>query len=189
MKELCRAALGKAAKRLILIDPSPLLCTFIAERPETELMVVLCTRKRLATKCAQAIGEHDPPFVNTIVSVIFGKGTDLPFAPGCFDALCCCVGLPSGAPLVLLKAYKAFLRPGGAFLLVSRLREGPFGLTGSVAKRVVRKTALPKATDLTSWMLISGMRKIRQATVTKRLVPTVLTWAEVGRSSWRETRD
>jgi len=71
-------------------------------------------------------------------------------------------------------------------IVISRLREGALGGVGSLLRRAARRGALPRTPDLTSWMLRAGMRSVRQARVSRTVMPTVMTWAHVRRRPWDE---
>ena len=179
MKDLVRAALGAADRRLLVIEPPGALMVELCRRPETELALIAARRRGRARRALTALrgtAPPDPP----IVAALRLSATAWPLLDVTFDAVIFAVGLPCDLPpIVALHRAVDLLRPAGAVLVVSPIHEGPVGKVRSVSRRVARGAALPRATDLTAWMLRSGLRSVRQANLPKALTPSVFTWARL----------
>jgi len=89
-------------------------------------------------------------------------------------------------PLKALRVLRRLVRPSGVVLIVSRIREGAIGGVSSFLRTTTRHDPHPRATDLTAWMLRSGMRSVRQTMIPRTLVPTMLTWAHVQERPWED---
>lgn len=183
MKELIRAALGERTNRLLLIDISPSTLQNLLQRRETTFAAVTSARTRALRKIRDHLG-NDGKY-----SVLRAELDQLPFDAPRFDIIIIDADEHRwDSPIEMLRSLRTLVRPGGAVMVVNRLREGPIGNVTSVVCRVLchRHQALPRASDLTKWMLLAGLRKVRQANVPKALVPTVVTWAEVRLRPWEE---
>jgi SAM-dependent methyltransferase len=187
MRSIIDAVLGATARRLLLLDP-PKELLGLADRPTTTLIVVASPRRRLLRRCRSALDERRlesarrPP-----VALVAARVEALPFARPRFDAVVAAAGLtsrPAGQPVAALRALGGLLRPGGALVVASRLREGDLGVAASLARRLVDGRVLPSATELATWMLVAGLRGVRQARLVRTVVPAALTWATARPKPW-----
>lgn len=183
MNQLVRAALAPESGSFLLIDPPPSLVVTLAQLEGASRLTALCRRRRLARRCRARVDGREPARQKT--SVVVGVLEDAPFAPGSFDAVLCAAGLTSAdEPVSTLKAARRMVRPGGSLLVMSTIREGTMGSAASLLRAVVRRQRLPRTTDLSAWMLYAGLRSVRQAHVSRAVVPQSLTWARVQKRPW-----
>ena len=185
MKALIRAALGEAAGRLLLVTTPTSLMLHLAERPRTTFVVLVSPHRRALKKPLAQLRSGEQK--TATVALVAANLDALPFQDGGFDAVIMAAGRQSWrSPLERLRSLRAQARSGGAVMVVTALGEGPIGGVTSFIKRVARRDTLPRAVDLTAWMLRAGLRKVRQANVSSAVVPTVLTWAEVTARPWED---
>lgn len=182
MHALIGAALGQAARRLLLLDP-PLALAFLAQRSTTTLLVVASSRRRLLRSWRAALAERHAGAA--AVALVAARADALPFARPRLDAVVAAAGVPSRSGAVAaLRSFRRLLRPGGALMVASRLREGDLGVAASLARRLASRQALPTAAELATWMLVAGLREVRQARPAMAVVPAALTWATARPSPW-----
>lgn len=183
MNNLVRAALTPEAGWFLLVDPSPSLVVAVAQLEKAYRLTALCRRRGLARRCRARIATIES--AREKATVIVGVPEDVPFPPASFDSVVCAAGLPTAEePVPTLKSLQRIVRPGGSLLVMSRIREGTAGSLGSMLRSAVRRQPFPRAADLTAWMLHAGLRSIRQAYVSRSVVPAKLTWARVHQRPW-----
>ncbi len=170
---------------MVLIDPPHGLVPALLARPETTALLVVSTRRYRFKRLSKLFGADEQlSRGDAVVSLIATVG-GIPCRAAAVDVIVLATGVPTvGEPIDLLRGLRRMVRPGGAVVVVNQLREGPVGLAGSAVARVSRRGSLPSVTDLSSWMLLAGLRQVKQATVPNAVVPTVVTWATVRDRPW-----
>jgi SAM-dependent methyltransferase len=175
---LIRAALAPVAGHLALFEPPLSLVLELARQERVTRITAAFAGRRAARRCLSKLSGETPGADK--ISVVNAVAEDAPFASETFQALLCSTGLPKAEePLAALRTFRRMVRPGGLLLVVSGIREGTVGGMSSLLRRAIRRGALPRASDLTAWMLRAGMRSVRQAAVPRTVTPSVLTWAHV----------
>lgn len=183
MNDIIRAALAPASGWFLLIEPPVALVLALARQERTWRVTALYQRKGRARRSRDKLASVTSVAGKT--SVVVGSVEDLPFAGASFEAVVCASGLPPRTdPIEALRSIRRLARPGGLVLVVSRLRQGTLGGVSSLLRRAVRAGDLPRASDLTGWMLRAGMRSVRQAAVPRSVAARVVTWAQVRRRTW-----
>lgn len=181
MNELIRAALGEGSNRFLLIDTPITTVQSLVRRQETTLVVFTSVRSKVLSKAREQLGSDGK------VILLSADRERAPFSAPGFDVVIIDADQHRWEePVEQLRVLRALTRPNGALMVFNRLREGPIGGVTSAAQRIFRGQVLPKASDLTKWMLLAGLRKVRQANVPKAVVPTVMTWADVRARPWEE---
>ncbi len=183
MKEVLRTVLGPQGGRLLIIDPRPADFIYLGKCFET---VAVCSSVNRTNKCYERLRLQQvlsPP-----ATLLCALIRHLPLQGSAFDALLCSSGLLSTDdihPIKLLKSLRGLVRPGGTLLVVSNVAEGIMGSMASWArKNLIRRARLPLLTELTAWMLHAGLRSVRQVSLTRKMLPQVVTWAEVRHRPW-----
>jgi SAM-dependent methyltransferase len=191
MRELIGAALGPPARRLLLLDP-PRALHVLAWRPATTFLVATSPRRRLLRSWREALAKRGAGVSARLatVALVAARADALPFARPRFDAVVAAAGLPPRSDAAgALETLRAVLRPGGALLVASRLREGDLGTAASLARRALGRQALPTGAELATAMLVAGLRRVRQARLGRAAVPTALTWGEARPRPWLDVAD
>lgn len=185
MNDVIRAALAPVRGRFLLIEPPSTLVIDLARLQGASMVTALHRGRRRARRSREKLAAVKDIAGKT--SVVRGSLDHLPLVGASVEAVVCARGLPHHIdPVDALRSLRRAVRPGGLVLVVSRLREGPIGVIGSLLRRAAWAGDLPRASDLTAWMLHAGMRSVRQAVLPRTVVPGALTWAQVRHRPWEE---
>jgi hypothetical protein len=170
--DLVRAAVGTGSGRLLVLEPPAATLRQLGRPGET--LVVACAARKTARACRERSAADE----EAALVVLQADPARLPFKPRSFDAL---VSMIEPAPSLPIGPSQRLVRAGGVVVLASRVRTGLAGGAASIVRHARRGPALPRAGDLTAWLLRAGLRSVRQATAPGSVV---VTWAEVRPRPW-----
>jgi hypothetical protein len=187
VKSALRAAIGDVIGRILVLDPAPELLLELARRRQTTAVVAVVRSAKAGRRCSAALKNLEP--MTAPVAVLRHSPEAPPLASAVFEAVILADGfVPDLNPSTALRELRALLRPEGSMFVITPVREGTLGGATSATSRLLRRGGLPGRAEVTAWMLTAGMRRIRQAYVPQRLLPTTLTWAVTRPRPWENPK-